>query len=118
MRSSAAHWHTVLAGGLNKGGQGIYALDVTESCAHSRPPRRRPTRRPRSSWEFTDADDADLGYTFSQPVDREVARHDRGGTGRWVVVFGNGYNSTLSRRVAQHDGQRRAVHRRHRRPAR
>ena len=47
-------------------------------------------------WEFTEADDADLGFTFSQPS--IVKSHDTtaGGTGRWVVAFGNGYNSTLA----------------------
>ena len=71
-------WHTVLAGGLNKGGQGVYALDVTT-----------PSSLSSSSvlWEFTDANDADLGFTFSQPS--IVRLHN----GRWAAVFGNGYNS-------------------------
>jgi type IV pilus assembly protein PilY1 len=41
-------------------------------------------------WEFTDGNDPDLGYTFSQPSIIRV----RDGGYRWVAVFGNGYNST------------------------
>ena len=88
-------WHTVLAGGLNKGGQGIYALDVTDT---SRLAAAESTTNAQATilWELTDADDADLGFTFSQPS--IVKSHDTtaGGTGRWIVAFGNGYNSTLS----------------------
>jgi type IV pilus assembly protein PilY1 len=39
-------------------------------------------------WEFTSADDPNLGLTFSQPS--IVKLHD----GNWWAVFGNGYNST------------------------
>ena len=41
-------WHTVLAGGLNKGGQGIYALDVTNTVAPRSCRDALRTRRPRS----------------------------------------------------------------------
>lgn len=76
-------WKTVLVGGLNAGGQGIYALDVTNPDAFA-------TAEPSSTvlWEFTDFDDADLGYTFGQPVIRQM------NNGRWAAIFGNGYNNT------------------------
>ncbi len=88
-------WHTVVAGGLNKGGQGIYALDVT-STSRLAAAETLANAQATILWEFTDADDADLGFTFSQPS--IVKSHDTtaGGTGRWVVAFGNGYNSTLT----------------------
>jgi type IV pilus assembly protein PilY1 len=74
-------WHTVLVGGLNKGGQGIYALNITN-----------PSSLGTSSvlWEFTDANDADLGLTFSQPSIVKLRN------GRWAAVFGNGYNSRVT----------------------
>jgi type IV pilus assembly protein PilY1 len=78
-------WHTVLVGGLRKGGQGIYALDITD-----------PTKFSESNaanvvlWEFTDADDPDLGYTFSRPA---IVRMQNG---KWAAVFGNGYNNTVA----------------------
>jgi type IV pilus assembly protein PilY1 len=81
-------WRTVLVGGLNSGGQGIYALDVTN-----------PGSLGASSllWEINDrtVDGAgnrpfiDLGYSFSQPA--IVRLHD----GTWAAVFGNGYNNTV-----------------------
>jgi type IV pilus assembly protein PilY1 len=78
-------WHTVLAGGLNKGGQGIYVLDVTD-------PMGLTEGNASSSfmWEFTDQDDPDLGYTYSRPA--IVRLHN----GDWGVVFGNGYGSDVA----------------------
>lgn len=77
-------WHTVLAGGLNKGGRGIYALDITNpgtlASAENNPSGIL-------LWEFTDANDADLGLTYSQPAIVKLQN------GTWAAVFGNGYNS-------------------------
>jgi type IV pilus assembly protein PilY1 len=72
-------WHTVLAAGLNKGGREIYALDVTDPTTFA---------ASKVMWEFTSAQDADLGYTFSRPA--VVRTH----AGSWVAIFGNGYNGT------------------------
>jgi type IV pilus assembly protein PilY1 len=78
-----SQWRTILAGSLRKGGQGIYALDVstpellTEGNASTR-----------VLWEFNDTHDADLGYSYSEPV---IARMQNG---KWAVIFGNGYNNT------------------------
>lgn len=82
-------WATVLVGGLRKGGQGIYALDVTS-------PKDFATKSPNDIllWEFTDKDDKDLGYTYSQPA--LVRQPD----GNWVAIFGNGYNNTENDGVA------------------
>jgi len=77
-------WHTVLTGGLNKGGQGIYALDVTSPSSFA---ATSTSAQNTVLWEFTDADDADLGYTYSQPA--IVRMHN----GQWAAVFGNGYNN-------------------------
>jgi type IV pilus assembly protein PilY1 len=79
-----ATWHTVLVGGLNKGGQGIYALDITDPASFS-----ESNAGNLALWEFTDADDNDLGYTYSRPA---IVRLQ--GTNGWAAVFGNGYNST------------------------
>ena len=76
-------WHTVLVGGLGRGGQGIYALDITDAPANDTAEKRRK----RVLWEFTDQDDGDLGYTMSRP--NIVRLHH----GKWVALFGNGYNS-------------------------
>lgn len=79
-RNGRSAWRTVLAGGLNKGGQGVYAIDVTD-----------PSSISASSMflEFTDANDRDLGFTYSQP---QIAKFR---DNNWYLVFGNGYNSTF-----------------------
>jgi type IV pilus assembly protein PilY1 len=69
-------WRTVVVGGLNKGGQSIYALDVTNPSGFSASD---------VLWEFTDND---LGYTYGQPS--IVKLHN----GSWGAVFSNGYNSS------------------------
>ncbi|GEM_PF-264388 len=76
-------WGTILAGGLRGGGQGIYALDVTDPSLFDENKADKVVL-----WEFTDADDADLGYTYSRP--NIVRLHN----GKWAAVFGNGYNNT------------------------
>jgi type IV pilus assembly protein PilY1 len=76
-------WKTVLVGGLRAGGQGYFALDVTNpgnfSEAHA---------ASLVLWEFSDEDDPDLGYSFSQPAIVKMQN------GKWAAVFGNGYNNT------------------------
>lgn len=80
----ASAWKTVLIGGLNNGGQGIYALDVTDPTASTEADAAK-----KLMWEFTDADDADLGYTYSRPTITRMRN------GKWVAIFGNGYNNTM-----------------------
>lgn len=78
-------WHSVLVGGLRAGGQGVYALDVTSPGTFS---------ASNVLWEFSDANDADMGYSFSQP---NIVRMYSGRTStstKWAAVFGNGYDST------------------------
>jgi type IV pilus assembly protein PilY1 len=50
-------------------------------------------------WEFTDADDHDLGYTYSTPSIVKMSGD------RWAVIFGNGYNNTEADGNASSTGQ-------------
>ena len=74
-------WKTILVGGLNGGGRGYYALDVTT-----------PTS-PTLLWEFTTTQgqgstkDDDLGYSFGP------AQITRKADGTWVVLVTSGYNN-------------------------
>jgi type IV pilus assembly protein PilY1 len=76
-------WRTILVGGLNAGGRGYYALDVTDPEA------------PKALWEFTYdtskttgyTKDANLGYSFGKPVITKLR------DGRWVVLVTSGYNN-------------------------
>ncbi|MBI5430211.1 MAG: hypothetical protein HY938_07115 [Nitrosomonadales bacterium] len=68
-------WHTILVGGLNGGGRGYYALDITNPST------------PTLLWEFTTADDANIGYGFGAPVITKLQN------GTWVVLVTSGYNN-------------------------
>ncbi len=72
---TAAQWKTILVGGLNAGGRGYYALDITDP-AH-----------PKALWNFTSTDNENLGLSFGNPI--ITKRKD----GTWVVVFASGYNN-------------------------
>ena len=78
-------WHTVLAEGLGAGGQAVFALEVTKPDSYAFGSNATPFM-----WEFTDAKDADLGYTYGKP--QIVRLHN----GKWVVLLGNGYNNTVA----------------------
>ncbi len=80
---SGTQWNTVLVSGLRGGARGIYALDVTDPAAFS-----EANASSLVLWEFTNADDPDLGYTYSKP------QIGLANDGSWVAIFGNGYNDT------------------------
>lgn len=75
-------WRTILVGGLRKGGQGIFALDVTDPGSFS-----ESNANAISLWEFNDNHDADLGYTFGDPT---IAKMNNG---QWAVIVAGGYNN-------------------------
>jgi len=74
------NWRTVLVGGMNRGGQSVYALDVTNPDGIS-----ESNANNLFLWEFTHPE---LGYSYSQPAIVKL------NNGQWAAVFGNGYNST------------------------
>ncbi len=73
--------HRVLVGTLGGGGQGIFALDITNTT---------PSASSLMLWDHTDGDSglANLGFTYSRPVITQVVL---AGGPRWVVIVGNGY---------------------------
>ncbi len=81
-------WRTLLVSGIAAGGKGLFAIDVTD-------PTRFSEAAPGDTvlWEFTAADDNDLGLTYSQPT---IIRLNNGDPG---VIVGNGYNNTGSGRA-------------------
>ncbi len=79
-------WKTILVGGLRGGGRGLFALDVTNPGGFS---ETGSAPADTVMWEFTHPD---LGYTYSEP---KIALQKTGNnSGEWVVIVGNGYNST------------------------
>jgi type IV pilus assembly protein PilY1 len=78
----SGNWRTILVGGLNSGGRGYFALDITNPVA------------PVALWEFCNdstlcpINDADLGLSYGNPVITK-----RASDGRWVVLLTSGYNN-------------------------
>ncbi len=81
--SGDAAWHTVLVGGERAGGKGVFALDVTNPANFT-----EANAAQIALWEFTDHDDADMGFSFSKPTIGMMAN------GRWAAIMGNGYNNS------------------------
>ncbi|GHB33513.1 hypothetical protein GCM10009038_35490 [Salinicola rhizosphaerae] len=83
-------WFSMLASGLGSGGQGLFALDVTEPARFS-----ESNAAALSLWEYGVDDDkthfgddeSQIGYIYNQPS--VVQMED----GRFAVVSGNGYAS-------------------------
>jgi type IV pilus assembly protein PilY1 len=88
-------WMTILAGGLNGGGQAYYALDITDPAGFV---ETSAAALDIVLWEFTDEDDADLGYTYNQPLINygamQSAQIAKTNDGKWSLIVGNGYNNT------------------------
>ena len=85
---TGTQWKTILVAGLNGGGRGYYALDITDPA------------NPIALWNYTVADQANLGDTYGNPV--IAKRKDNCTTlsgvttctgGTWVVAFTSGYNN-------------------------
>jgi type IV pilus assembly protein PilY1 len=80
--ASTAVWKTILVAGLNGGGRGYFALDITDPA------------NPQLLWELTTTSgmgkvtDDDVGYGFGHPI---ITRKQ---DGTWVVVLTSGYNNT------------------------
>lgn len=77
-------WRTILVGALGGGGQGLYALDVTDPSQFN---NTQDDAENTVLWEFTSQDDPDLGFSFSEP---QIAKMNNG---EWAVIIGNGYNA-------------------------
>ena len=78
--SGSGDWRTVLVGGMGKGGQGYFALDVTNPEAFT----SETEAAKRVLWEFTDPD---MGFSYGAP---QVVKTKRWG---WVVLLTSGYNN-------------------------
>lgn len=75
--SASADWRTILVTGLEEGGRGFFAMDVTNPG------------NPTLLWEFDVTEDADLGFSYGKPVITKLA--DANNT--WVVLLTSGYNN-------------------------
>ncbi|CAG9175324.1 Type IV pilus biogenesis factor PilY1 [Cupriavidus laharis] len=81
---TAASWRTVLIGGMGAGGKAMFALDVTDPANFD---------ASKVMWEISADTETDLGYTIGTPV---IGRLN---SGKWVAIFGNGYESASGKAV-------------------
>jgi type IV pilus assembly protein PilY1 len=82
-----SNWKTVLVSGTGGGGKGVFALDVTNPATFSAAD---------VMWEFTNADDADLGYVTGRPQILKLRTSATGSTYKWYAVFGGGVNNYVT----------------------
>jgi type IV pilus assembly protein PilY1 len=82
-----SEWRTVLIGGLRKGGNGYFALDITD------PPNGTDySNYPTVLWEYANA--SNIGETWSEPFIGKVKTKATSSStvtkDRWVAIFGGG----------------------------
>ena len=94
--SSSSDWHTVLVGGLGKGGKGLFALDVTHAESFTEDDvlwEISSTQAPDSASEYTDH----LGETI--PLASVVRLNNSDSSKRWAAIVGNGYGANSHQAV-------------------
>lgn len=84
--SGTPDWHSILVGGLGKGGRAYYALDITNPAAitAASAASRETVAASKVLWEFTDSR---LGFTYGEPVFVKTRKYG------WTVILPSGYNN-------------------------
>ena len=77
----APDWHTVLIGGLGKGGKSFYALDITNPVPAT---LTEPMVAAKVLWEFTDTT---MGYSYGTAVVVKTVKYG------WVAILTSGYDN-------------------------
>jgi len=78
--TGAPDWHTVLIGGLGKGGRSFYAIDITDPANMT----SEGTVAGKVLWEFTDAT---MGYSYGTAVVVKTVKYG------WVAILTSGYDN-------------------------
>lgn len=85
--SGAVGWGTALVSGMGGGAKGLFALDVTTPSSFG------PAN---VLWEFTNADDADMGHLLAEPRIVKLAMAgiaDSSPNYKWFAMVTSGYNN-------------------------
>lgn len=82
-------WKTVLVSGTGGGGQGVFALDVTNPAAFD---------ASKVMWEFTDRDDPDMGNVVGKPQILKFRTSAPNATAayKWFAVVPSGVNNYVN----------------------
>lgn len=99
--TGSADWHTLLVGGLGKGGRGYYALNVTTpSLAAATSAGKATEAAGKVLWVFPHASSdvanvcsntvANMGYTYGRPA---LVKIKSGDGIRWVALVTSGYDN-------------------------
>ncbi len=91
------NWRTVLVSGAGGGGQGVFALDVTNPSSFT---------AASTLWEFTDANDVDMGNVVGRPQILKVRTSAPTATPvyKWYAVVASGVNNYASDGRASNSG--------------
>ena len=100
--TASADWRTVLVGGAGGGGQGVYALDVTDPTAFA-----TSSGNSKILWEFTDKHDVDMGNVIGTPqiLKLNVAAGSATPDYRYFAVVASGVNNHVADGKASTTGQ-------------
>jgi len=79
--AATSDWHSILIGGLCKGGKGFFAIDVSDPAGIT----SEDVLARKVLWEFTDDT---MGYSFGAPTVVKTRKYG------WVVVLTSGYNNS------------------------
>lgn len=82
-----ADWKTVLVAANGGGARGVFALDVTNPSSFG---------ASKAMWEFTSADDADMGYVIGQPQILKMRTSATDKNYKWFAVVASGVNNYLN----------------------
>lgn len=85
---TAADWRTVLVAGTGAGGSGVFALDVTDPASNTYDASK-------VMWEFTRADDPEIGFVIGKPQIVRMRTSAPGATAtyRWFAAVASGVNN-------------------------
>lgn len=82
-----ADWKTVLVAANGSGARGVFALDVTNPSTFA---------ASNAMWEFTSADDKDMGYVIGQPQILKMRTSATAKTYKWFAVVASGVNNYIN----------------------
>ena len=79
--TGSPNWHTLLIGGLGKGGKSFYAIDISSPASMT----TEAAVAADVAWEFTDPT---MGYSFGAPIAIKTVKYG------WVVALTSGYDNS------------------------